>query len=260
MALGAMFMILGMLFFVVIVAVFAGALILTPARSSQKEQRVQQPDLVRQYRWIFPAQPQLAQRFAPAQYSLNLSINQTRYNRYRRHTTRSLSPYRFDRYVMPSAPEVQKLAQKLSQLGQAQNFMAYELLCFTLAFVQQGVGYTHDVSPETGEIVEFPKYPIETLAEQTGDCEDQAILMASLLKNMGFEVALLILPTHVALGLAGFTGLDGVSLVDPVSGEQYYYTETTVHGWLPGQVPLEFMEDINEGVFDILPIGDEAEQ
>ena len=76
---------------------------------------------------------------------------------------------------------------------------------------------------------------------------------------MGFEVALLILPTHVALGVAGFTGLDGVSLVDPVSSKQYYYTETTVHGWLPGQVPQEFIEDINEGVFDILPIVDEVE-
>ena len=109
------------------------------------------------------------------------------------------------------------------------------------------------VDPKTGQIIEYPKYPLETLMEQTGDCEDQAILLASLLKLMGYEVALLILPTHVALGIAGLN-LNGTSLVDPTTGTRYYYVESTVNGWLPGQVPAEFEGDLAEGKYDILPI------
>ena len=259
MALGIVLIIWGALFLASIVIVLAGGLL--PLKSRQKEQSApgqSQEEMVKQFHWTFPVQPEPVQRFAPARYSLKLPVSRARYQRCRQQVSRNLSPYRFDSYVMPSAPEVCKLAHKLRQMGRRRDFMAYDLLCFTLAFVQQGINYAHDVSSTTGEIVEYPKYPIETLAEQTGDCEDQAILMASLLKNMGFDVALLILPTHVALGVAGFTGLNGVTLIDPTSGKPYYYTETTVYGWLPGQVPQEFMEDIKEGAFDILPIIDAA--
>ena len=261
MAFVAVFIILGIIVFVSVTVILTGTITLVSAKPGQKEQQIPfnaQQEVVKQFRWVFPIQLQPEQRFAPTRYSLKLSISQKRYDQCRRQMARNLSPYHFDSYVMPSTPEIQNLAQKLMRLSQPQNFMAYELLCFTLAFVQQGINYAHDVSPQTGEIVEYPKYPIETLTEQTGDCEDQAILMASLLKNMGFDVALLILPTHVALGVSGFTGLKGVTLVDPTSGKQYYYTETTVHGWLPGQIPQEFMEDIKEGSFDILPILDGA--
>ena len=181
MASGVIFVVFVILFLVSIAIILIGTLILTsvkPDRVEQKVLRNSQQNIVNQFRWTFPVQPVLAQRFAPTQYSLKLPVSQARYNRFRRRPSRSLNPYRFDTYVMPSAPEVQNLAQKLMRLGQPRNFMAYELLCFTLAFVQQGINYTHDVSPKTGEIVEYPKYPIETLAEQTGDCEDQAILIA----------------------------------------------------------------------------------
>ena len=47
-------------------------------------------------------------------------------------------------------------------------------------FVQDCIVYEYD-SDTTGQD-EFPRYPIETLYERRGDCEDTSILMAALLK------------------------------------------------------------------------------
>jgi transglutaminase-like putative cysteine protease len=211
-------------------------------------------DIVKKYSWIFPVRNEVQQRLPPARFSLKLSISQPRYNQYRQQPRRELNPYRFDTYVTLSMPEVKLLANKLLQLGQNQGYHAYDQLCFTLAFIQQSIRYAHDRSPKTGRIIEYPKYPLETLMDERGDCEDQAILLAALLKLMGYEVALLVLPTHVALGVAGFHNLEGAYTIDPTTGARYFYIETTVNGWLPGEVPKEFQADLARGSYDVLPI------
>jgi hypothetical protein len=146
------------------------------------------------------------------------------------------------------------LADKLLGLGRARGYQAYEQLCLTLAFVQQSIRYVSDGVSRDRQLIEYPKYPIETLMEQKGDCEDQAILAASLLNYMGCEVALLILPTHVALGIARFNNMRGCYVIDPITGTRYFYTEMTVWGWLPGEVPKEFRADLAQGRYEVLPI------
>ena len=53
-----------------------------------------------------------------------------------------------------------------------------------------------------------PKYPVETLVEGTGDCDDKSILLAGLLAREGYRVSLLYFPAekHMAVGVGATEG------------------------------------------------------
>ena len=57
--------------------------------------------------------------------------------------------------------------------------------------------------------------------EEVGDCEDDVILTAAVLKRLGFDVALLYYPGHCALGVVGARGLPGTYVVH--EGKEYFY-------------------------------------
>jgi hypothetical protein len=206
----------------------------------------------RWYTWEYPIRPQLQQDVPLSRFFTELQLSYARYLGYQKQP-RDLNPYRFDSYITVAAPEIEVLANELVKLGRMRNFQPYHMLGHTLAFVQQCIRYAHDRSAQD-KIIEYPKYPLETLLDRSGDCEDKAILAASLLARMGFTVALVVLPTHVALGIAGIEQAYGTCVTDPTTGLNYLYTETTGPGWLPGEVPLEFQADLRQGDFDILPV------
>jgi len=90
--------------------------------------------------------------------------------------------------------------------------------------------------PEEGE---YPRYPIETLVEGCGDCEDLAILTAAILRHMGFGVVLLAFTDemHMAVGIrVPPPDARGASAYE-WNGEDYYYLETTAAGWTIGKMP-----------------------
>ncbi|MFA6332308.1 MAG: PEGA domain-containing protein [Methanoregula sp.] len=92
-----------------------------------------------------------------------------------------------------------------------------------VAFVQ-GVEYRSDGG--SGQANEYWKYPIETLGDGSGDCEDTAILAAALLKEMGYDVAVVILPGdfgHAAVAVA-CENCNGYYY--PLDDRKYYYLET----------------------------------
>ncbi len=205
------------------------------------------------YTWEFPTRPGLRHRLPGSRFFLELPINKQRYIQYQQQP-RQLDPKHFDTYVTISTPEIEALAGQLLRLGQKQGYNGYDQLGNTLAFVQQNVRYTDDLSPQTGQLIEYPKYPLETLVEKKGDCEDQAILAAALLTAMGYRVALLVLPIHVALGVAGFDDKPGSRVVHAATGVRYLYAETTAPNWLPGEVPAEFRPYLASGQFEVLPV------
>ena len=95
---------------------------------------------------------------------------------------------------------------------------------------------------------EYWKFPVETLASSSGDCEDTTLLMAGLFKNAGFDVILVDFKTHIGLGLAlddtllrGAYG-DNVPLdYYEYKGVKYYYLETTnLDNYHLGEIPSEF--------------------
>lgn len=122
---------------------------------------------------------------------------------------------------------VRDLAHRLYSLGLP--YGTYREVHFVLTFVHHSARY----ELEKGE---YPRYPTETLVDGVGDCEDFSILGAALLKLMGYEVALLLLPGHAALGVAGAEGVPG-TFIEHV-GQRYYYCEMTGGGWTIGQLPV----------------------
>lgn len=98
------------------------------------------------------------------------------------------------------------------------------------SFVQSR-DYTQDVTS-----LEYPKYPVETLRDNGGDCEDTTILMGHLLKEMGVDTALIYMPGHMALAIEG----NSTGLKWTLDNKTYSYMETTAKGWNPGDVPFAY--------------------
>lgn len=119
-----------------------------------------------------------------------------------------------------------------------------ERLKLMISFIQD-MDYVAD--PASAGQGDYPKYPVETLVDGGGDCEDTSILMASLLESIGYNVSLLLLPNHMAVGLeVNSTGIHWT-----VNNVTYYYLETTASGWDIGKVPNEFSYEATE----VFPVG-----
>lgn len=115
------------------------------------------------------------------------------------------------------------------------------------AFVQQ-LEYTRDrVSQGTDE---YPQFPVETMYAQRGDCEDTAILLSAIYRQLGYGSVLIALwdAEHMALGIKGSDSLPGTYY--EYGGSRYYYVETTASGWEIGQMP----DDIHQTEAEILPV------
>ncbi|DAC71830.1 MAG TPA: hypothetical protein DSN98_08410 [Thermoplasmata archaeon] len=97
------------------------------------------------------------------------------------------------------------------------------------------------------ESYEYPRFPLETLKEQRGDCEDKAILTAALLESLGYNVSLLRLPQHMAVGVHLNETIPGYSYYT----DQYYFLETTTMHMTLGRVPPEYQGLKNVTVYPI---------
>jgi len=107
---------------------------------------------------------------------------------------------------------------------------------FVLDFVQK-IQYIADET--TTGYTEYWKLPYETLFDKSGDCEDTSILYASIMKAMGYDVALMIFPGHMAVGI----GLEnGTGIKNVYDGVDYYYCETTSEGWEVGEKPSKYTD------------------
>jgi len=93
--------------------------------------------------------------------------------------------------------------------------------------------------PYAEEPCEYPRYPIEMLVDQQGDCEDSAILAAALVRKLGFDAVLLAFleEHHMAIGIRVLPPALQDSQFYAWNGDLYYYLEPTSPGWAIGQVP-----------------------
>ncbi len=68
-------------------------------------------------------------------------------------------------------------------------------------YVELATAYVQSLEYRTDGDV--PQYPIETLYEYGGDCDDKAILLAAILSHSGYDVVLLLFPNeaHMTLGI-----------------------------------------------------------
>ena len=113
---------------------------------------------------------------------------------------------------------------------------------YVASFVQS-LEYKSD--SETNASYEYPRYPLETIfyGNGGGDCEDKSILAASILKNMGYDVALLRFPNHMAVGV----NLSNDSVVWYSHYiDNYFFLETTTEGKPLGFIPSEYVDAVSD--------------
>ncbi len=113
------------------------------------------------------------------------------------------------------------------------GYSDYEMVLEAINFVQKNITYVYDEN--TKGVVEYPRYPIETLYEGQGDCEDTSILLAAIIKELDYGVILIAYDDHMAVGIQGEDTVFGKYY--EYEGERYFYVETTAMGWTIGDVP-----------------------
>lgn len=180
-------------------------------------------------------------------WSWSISLSQTGYE-YFKHLPR-IPTDDYSLYVTNPADDVylNGLVKEFRNAQTNAKLNEYQMIELVVAFVQS-IPYVED-KVSTGQ-EEYPKYPIETLYEQSGDCEDKSILMASLLDRLGYGVVLLAMPNHMAVGVKGASSIPGTFVT--YQGNRYYYLETTSVDWQIGDIPSE-MEKSKAKILPLVP-------
>jgi hypothetical protein len=132
---------------------------------------------------------------------------------------------------------IKQIAKWLANQAKADGYSYLQTAEFAQSFVGGALPYT---------VFEIPELPVQTLVDN-GDCKGKSILLACILKNMGYKVALLDfapLPGskigHIAVGLA-LSGSKAPANTNydcyfyEYDGTDYYYTETTSPGFHIGE-------------------------
>ena len=178
--------------------------------------------LTREYSWSYKGQ----------QYSTTLDIALSDFVKYRTDSIaryevtndndkhdRSLVTYD-DKYVKELASAITSKSVGMSNIDK---------IGMALAFTQY-IEYCHD-DISMGED-EYWKYPVETLVDMNGDCEDTSILFCALAKQMGYDSCMILYPGHMAAGINN-PGCTGTGYYTFEEGT-YYYCETTAEDWSIG--------------------------
>ena len=132
-------------------------------------------------------------------------------------------------YITYDDPTIRSLAGGLEQRAEENGYSKAQ---FATAFVQN-LPYLEDAYTRYDE---YPKYPIQTLVDGSGDCEDSSYLAAALIAAMNIDVILIHPEGHLGIGI-WCDGCDGTYW--EIEGRKYYYLETTAPNWKMGDCPSD---------------------
>ena len=145
-------------------------------------------------------------------------------------------------YCTPNNSDIINTAQAIR--GKCTDQSDSEEVINALLSFTQAIGYK-------AEDTDLCKYPLETIFYQ-GDCEDLSVLFGSLVVALGFDSIIIIIAFydevddewggHVCIGVY----LDFVPSAHPssssyyfdVDSKEYWICETTVQGWMIGELPV----------------------
>ena len=130
---------------------------------------------------------------------------------------------------------VREIVQSFRAGGERWGLSDLDNVFNVVSFVQS-LKYVSDATSRGED--EYVRYPIETLVDGIGDCEDVVILAASILHEMGYSVLLVLLPDHLALAVKYDKDFPGTYY--EYGGKKYYYLEMTNQGWDLGQIPPQY--------------------
>lgn len=183
-------------------------------------------------------------KFQQKDYTILLKINLKRYNSLT-NKSRSAIPGMISEEGCDESREI--IAEFRKIINESPGWSEEDKIHFILAFVQ-AVPYTRDA--DTTRHADFYRFPVETLIDGGGDCEDLTILVCSILKGLGFDLILINPPGHIAFGIKG----DFSGGYYEYNGNKYFYCETTDIGWKIGAIPEVYS---NKSV-EIIPLSEKT--
>ena len=186
--------------------------------------------------------------------SITLNISTDLYDYYRNEREHLAYVYQFNDGEVPpnyysfmlsehDRPLMHALAQEFSRYALTEK----DQIELALSFVQS-LPYAFDSDSKDED--EYVRYPVETLVDGCGDCEDKVALLVALLYEMDKDFVLLVMPEHMALGVH-CDEIEGHRYL-LYQGKKYYFMETTMPNWQIGQVP----EDYFGTEVEVVPVDD----
>ena len=186
--------------------------------------------------------------------SITLNISTDLYDYYRNDREHLAYVYQFNDGEVPpnyysfmlsehDRPLMHALAQEFSRYALTEK----DQIELALSFVQS-LPYAFDSDSKDED--EYVRYPVETLVDGCGDCEDKVALLVALLYEMDKDFVLLVLPEHMALGVHCDV-IEGSRYL-LYQGKKYYFMETTMPNWQIGQIP----EDYFGAEAEVVPVDD----
>ena len=135
--------------------------------------------LPRHYEWVYDERAQ----------SCDLEIPADLYNYYRSQPRIAWTGRDYDEYVIDPLDDAYlgTVTQEILDVTAGDYHAALENALF---FVQHCIRYVYDPL-----WFEYPRYPIETLVDGIGDCEDTAILYTSLVRTLGHGALMVVVDT-----------------------------------------------------------------
>lgn len=133
---------------------------------------------------------------------------------------------------------IKNIADTLFSLSKEYGLEKNKIPGLCVSFIQS-LNYTSDLASSGYD--QYPRFPYETLYENGGDCEDTSVLAVSILQEMGYDVVLLELPEHMAVGIKCDPKTEGRSF--EYKNNRYYYLETTGSNWQIGEMPEEYEDE-----------------
>lgn len=148
--------------------------------------------------------------------------------------------YEYSIYVTDDNDDewIGEIVNKFKTEGQKCGYSDDEIVKLMISFVQS-LDYATDLDATGYD--EYPKFPLETLYDRGGDCEDTCILLASLIREFGYGTVLIIFDDHMGIGIKGETG--GIGSYFEYADTPYYYVETTGENWGIGEIPDAYQKE-----------------
>ncbi|HWP42359.1 MAG TPA: transglutaminase-like domain-containing protein, partial [Blastocatellia bacterium] len=144
------------------------------------------------------------------------------------------------------ADEVRHLAYQLRRIAVDNRLTEYEEIQNTLDFVQD-IPYAFDkdsidrLTNQALGILDYWRFPIETLYDENGDCDCKAVLAAALFRLVGFRALLLVSfdpdIAHAAVAVEGAPDFPQTDFFTDNQGRRYYFCETTGDTFTVGEQP-----------------------
>lgn len=172
-------------------------------------------------------------------FEVSIEVDQTNYKNL---ASRERHNGQYHLYAEEKSSELDQLMNEFKRIQWQYNWDSFDQASNVLSFVQSFISYRYD--KDTKFVEEYPRYPLETLWDRVGDCEDFAILSGAILSRLGFKVALLLYPNpcHLAFGVETSKNHNLDKLIkDPKNNVSYYYGEGTSKGWQLGEIPVDYL-------------------